>query len=153
MSYNHNYCMFCGQSLAEDNERNTPRPLCAPCREKDAQGQRLCPACRETIQKGAVMCRFCQSPLLPGAGGGVHGYAVASLVLGIFGPFFCGIPAILAIVFGFLALKEIGKSGGSMGGSGMAKWGRGLGIAWLTIALLIMLFAFAGGVLSGLSGQ
>lgn len=150
MAYNHNYCMFCGQALPEGSEvRNSPRPLCAPCQERDAQGQRLCPACRESIQVGASLCRFCQTQLLPGAGGGVTGYAVASLVAGIFGPFLCGVPAILAIVFGFLALKEIRASSGTVGGSGMAKWGRGLGFGWLALGVLLVLFSVVAGALSG----
>jgi len=158
MAYNHSFCMFCGQTLPEGSPaRNTPRPLCDPCQQRDTQGQRLCPACKETIQVGATLCRFCQSPLVPGAGGAPGGnvstYAVGSLVAGIFGPFFCGIPAILAIVFGFLALKEIRASDGAVGGSGIAKWGRGLGIAWLVLGFVFVVLAFLNGFLAGTGGQ
>jgi hypothetical protein len=149
--------MFCGQTLEEGSPaRNSPRPLCPTCQERSAQGQRLCPACRETVQAGAALCHFCQTPLLPGAAGEaapVSPYAVASLASGIFGMFFCGIPAILAIIFGSIALKEIRKSGGATGGTGMAKWGRGLGIAWLTVIFLVMALSFLGGFLSAGGGH
>jgi len=155
MAYNHSFCMLCGQALPEGSPaRTTPRPLCDPCQQRDSQGQRLCPACKETIQAGAAVCPRCQSSLVPGAGGGgVNGYAVASLVAGICGPFFCGIPAILAIVFGFLALKEIRNSGDTLGGAGLAKWGRGLGIAWLVLGFVFVVLAFLSGFLAGSGGQ
>lgn len=149
MAFNHSYCMFCGQALLEGSEaKNSPRPLCTPCQQRDAQGQRFCPACRETIQVGATLCRFCGVALGPSSGGGVSTYAVMSLVAGIFGPFFCALPAILAVVFGFLALREIRASNGTLGGAGMAQWGRGLGIGWITLIALAVLLSLAAGFMS-----
>lgn len=72
------------------------------------------------------------------------GYAVASLVCGLVGFLFCGIPAILAIVFGTVSLGRIKQDPG-LDGSGMAVAGRILGIVWVALFLLLMI-AFAIGV-------
>jgi Domain of unknown function (DUF4190) len=53
------------------------------------------------------------------------GFAVASLVLGIV--WVCGIGAILALIFGYVALGQIKRSQGSMSGRGMAIAGVVLG--------------------------
>ena len=64
------------------------------------------------------------------AAGGSNGFSVASLVLGIIGiPSACAmIPPVLAIVFGIVALSQIGKSGQQGGGKGMAIAGIILGV-------------------------
>jgi hypothetical protein len=56
------------------------------------------------------------------------GYAIASLVCGIVG-FFCIIPAIVAIVLGFMSLNRI-KQDPALGGRGMAIAGIVLGFVW-----------------------
>ncbi|MGH2719497.1 MAG: DUF4190 domain-containing protein [Actinomycetota bacterium] len=75
-----------------------------------------------------------------------NGMALASLILGIVAIIanVIFIPSILAIIFGSRAMKNIAASGGAMGGAGMAKAGRILGIIGLIITLgVIILFAVA----------
>jgi hypothetical protein len=63
----------------------------------------------------------------------VNGFAVTSLVLGLF--FWCGtIPGILAVIFGYIALGRIARSEGREKGRGLAIAGIVLG--WISIALL-----------------
>ena len=69
-----------------------------------------------------------------------NGLAVASLVLGIIWVF--GLGAILAVIFGFVARRQIRQSGGHQGGDGMALAGIILGfIGTLGLILWIALFA------------
>jgi hypothetical protein len=66
----------------------------------------------------------------------VNGFAVTSLVLGLF--FWCGtIPGILAVIFGYVALGRIARSEGREKGRGLAIAGIVLG--WISIALLAAL--------------
>jgi hypothetical protein len=64
------------------------------------------------------------------------GMAIASLVLGVFG--FCGITAILGIVFGIAARVKINKSGGRLKGGGLAIAGIVVSGFMLLVSLLIM---------------
>ena len=59
-----------------------------------------------------------------------NGLAIASLCCGIVGCFY-GVPAILAIVFGFIARSQIRRQ--PQEGSGMALAGIILGITWLVV--------------------
>jgi len=63
------------------------------------------------------------------------GAAIAALVCGIAG-FFCVIPAILAIILGYSSKKRIDRSGGLLGGRGMAQAGIVLGIVTLVLGVL-----------------
>ncbi|MEV0848369.1 DUF4190 domain-containing protein [Streptomyces sp. NPDC049954] len=66
------------------------------------------------------------------ARGNAGGMAIASLVLGIVGLFFLGIIlGILAIVFGYLALKQASRNG-------MAKAGLILGVVDVVFAVVMM---------------
>jgi Domain of unknown function (DUF4190) len=72
-----------------------------------------------------------------------NGLAIASLVLGIAQIFICIIGAILALVFGYIARRQIDESGGTQGGRGMAiagiilGWvGIGLGIAYVVVIII-----------------
>jgi hypothetical protein len=74
---------------------------------------------------------------------GTNGLAVASLVLGIAQIFICIIGGVLALVFGYIARRQIDESGGTQGGRGMAVagiilgWiGIGLGIAYIVIVII-----------------
>jgi hypothetical protein len=71
------------------------------------------------------------------------GRATASLVLGIVGilvfPVVC---STLAIIFGALALRDMGDDPG-VSGRRMAWWGLGLGIAGLVIGLALIAYRFA----------
>ena len=59
-----------------------------------------------------------------------NGLAIASMICGIVGCFY-GIPAILAIVFGFIARSQIRKN--PQEGSGMALAGIILGFVWIVV--------------------
>ncbi len=74
-----------------------------------------------------------------------NGLAIASMVLGIAG--FCGVGAILAFIFGLVALSQIKNSNGRMGGRGMAITGVVLGSIWLALVLLYVIVVI--GVLAG----
>jgi hypothetical protein len=67
------------------------------------------------------------------------GMAIASLVLGLVWGY--GVTSILAIIFGFVAKKNIRESGGWQTGNGMATAGIVLGIVGLGIVLLIIIAA------------
>lgn len=67
-----------------------------------------------------------------------NGLAVASLVCSCAG-FVLFVPAVLGIVFGFVARSQIQRSGGTQGGDGLAIAGIFVGFAW--IALIVILVA------------
>jgi hypothetical protein len=78
----------------------------------------------------------------PPVGQATNGLAIASLVLGIVWVF--GISSILAVIFGFVARKQIRQSGGRQGGGGMAIAGIVLGfvgiaglILWVILAVVV----------------
>jgi hypothetical protein len=48
------------------------------------------------------------------------GLAISSLVLGILGPFSCGLTAIIGLILGIIGLVKIGNSRGRLGGKGLA---------------------------------
>jgi hypothetical protein len=62
-----------------------------------------------------------------------NGFAIASMVLGIIWIYWVG--SILALVFGYIAKKQIRQSNGGEGGSGMATAGIVLG--WIGVATLV----------------
>lgn len=79
------------------------------------------------------------------------GLAIASLIMGLLTlPFgwMLGLPAILAIVFGRRAKRDIAVSGGALGGRGMATAGQILGVLailpYLVILALIIVGALVG---------
>lgn len=68
-----------------------------------------------------------------GAVGGPSGMAIASLLMAVL--WFAGIGAVLALVFGYRARREIRDSAGRKTGSGLATTGIVLG--WVGIAILV----------------
>ena len=66
-----------------------------------------------------------------------NGMAIAALCCGIAG-FLCIIPAILGIIFGFVAKNQIRDSGYTQRGDGMATWGIVLGIVWIALTILLV---------------
>jgi hypothetical protein len=68
--------------------------------------------------------------------------AVASLVLGILGLYL--ITAILALVFGYMAKREIDQSGGKQVGRGMAVAGITLGWVWIGVLVVVLVLSAAG---------
>lgn len=77
-------------------------------------------------------------PAYPPATQTTNGLAIASLVLGIVWVF--GIGAILAVIFGFVARKQISESGGRQGGGGMALAGIILGFVGIAGLILWIVF-------------
>src|ERR1700722_7099921 len=83
-------------------------------------------------------------PYLPGSPYGSFGpsvqktnrLAVASLVCSVGGLPLWGIPAILGVVFGFVARAQIGQSNGTQKGEGLALWG-------IIVGFLVLFFALA----------
>jgi hypothetical protein len=67
--------------------------------------------------------------------------AIASLVCSCAGIFLIGIPAVLGIIFGFVARSQIRRSHGAQGGGGMAMAGIIVGFA--VVALVIVVLAIA----------
>src|SRR2546425_9901827 len=80
----------------------------------------------------------------------IEGIAIASLVLGILSPIgasFYGLPGVLlgsaAVFLGLRARGRIKKSGGVLGGGGIALVGWILGICGIVVGVLWGLFLFA----------
>ncbi len=68
-----------------------------------------------------------------------NGMAIASLVFGVFWMF--GLGSVLAVIFGFIAKKQIEESDGTQGGQGLAIAGLVLGffgVAMFVIAIIAL---------------
>jgi hypothetical protein len=65
-----------------------------------------------------------------------NGLAVASLVCSCAG-FVVLIPAVLGIIFGFIARSQIRRSGGTQGGDGLATAGIIVGFAWIAFFVIL----------------
>lgn len=68
-----------------------------------------------------------------------NGFAIASLVLGIIWVYWIG--SILALVFGYVGMGQIDRSGGRQGGRGLAIAGIVLG--WIGVGFLLLIMAFS----------
>lgn len=76
----------------------------------------------------------------PPPGGSTNGFAIASMVLGIVWVYWVG--SVLALIFGYVALRQIKRSNGWQQGRGMAIAGVVLGwIGMATLVLMITLYA------------
>ncbi len=127
-----------------------------------------CPNCNYSNQDFDTVCNNCGSPLNPvnepgtygmnpyGTGNPpmpvkTNGMAIASMVLGIVAvPLLCCwfigvVPAVLAIIFGFLAKNNIKSSYGAEKGDGMAIAGIVLGFVAIGFSLIVLAFYAAGG--------
>lgn len=118
----------------------------------DETGTKTCPACAEDIKSAAQVCRYCGYDFTAGLASNqsrqvavtaprTNGMAIASMVLGIV--WIYGIGAILALIFGYKARREIDGSGGSQTGRGMATAGIVLGWVGIGGLLLILIATFA----------
>jgi hypothetical protein len=85
-----------------------------------------------------------QSPYgVPLVSRGTNGMAVASLVCGCAG-FLFFVPAILAVIFGFVARSQIRQGNGAQGGDGLAVAGIVVGFAWIALfAIILIVSAFS----------
>jgi hypothetical protein len=72
-------------------------------------------------------------------GRSTNGLAIASMVLGIIWVYWLG--SVLALIFGFIALNQIGKR--NEGGRGMAIAGIVLGFIGLGVLILVIILAVA----------
>lgn len=113
-------------------------------RTSDGKQAIRCPRCAGVSAISANNCKACGMPFtMEGttleAAGSSNGFAVASLVLGIIGiPAACAvIPPVLAVIFGLIALSQIGKAGES-GGKGMAIAGTILGVIGCALSMLMI---------------
>jgi len=67
-----------------------------------------------------------------------NGMAIASLVCSLVAILLGGIPAILGIIFGFVARSQIRKSNGSQKGDGMALSGIIIGFVFVALGLILV---------------
>ena len=67
-----------------------------------------------------------------------NGFAVASLVLGLVGFLLCGVPSILAVIFGGIALSQIKKRPEEFTGRGLAIAGLILGIVMMVLVAVLL---------------
>jgi hypothetical protein len=114
-----------------------------------------CPACGEEVRAEALICRFCRydfrTSTIPPANPyqpvyierRTNGYAIASLVLGIVNML---VGSVLALVFGYKAIREIDESHGTQTGRGLALagvvlgWiGLVMGVIWLILFFMVFL--------------
>ncbi|HXW35460.1 MAG TPA: DUF4190 domain-containing protein, partial [Acidimicrobiales bacterium] len=72
-----------------------------------------------------------------------NGFAIASLVLSCCSiiPFFLAIPAVLGVIFGFVARKQIRESNGWQHGDGLATAGIIVGFIFVAIAILLVVIS------------
>lgn len=116
-----------------------------------SEGTKVCPECGETIQAQAFVCRFCGFDYRVGGRQtpkATNGMAVASMVLGIVWIYWIG--SILALVFGYMARKQIDESSGTQTGRGMAIAGIVLGwvgVGTLAVFLIILMIGAGTGSL------
>lgn len=116
----------------------------------------FCSRCGTALAEGAYFCPKCGADNSAGAVGGTgmppigevvgpqqtSGLAIASLVCGLF--FFLFLPAILAVIFGHIALGQIKHSAGRLKGKGLAIAGLVLGymeVAMIPVILIIAAIA------------
>jgi len=102
--------------------------------------EKQCPACVEPIRAEALVCWHCGFDLRtgtsPARAASTNGFAIASLILGVIP--FLGVGAIVAVVFGHLALGQIRRSNGSESGRGFAIAGLILGYTWIVVYVILV---------------
>lgn len=95
-----------------------------------------CASCSAELRSEWKFCVFCGTPAIPGAvrptdpgPAPVNGVAVFSIVL-------AAILSPLALVFGHIALRQIGQSGER--GGALARIAIGFGYVWLVLVALVV---------------
>jgi hypothetical protein len=77
-------------------------------------------------------------PVFTGPMRRTNGFAIASIVTGVLWMWWLG--SVLAVVFGHVALRQIGASGGRQGGRGLAIAGLALGYLGILVAACAVVF-------------
>jgi len=115
-----------------------------------------CTRCGKEQTEGSRFCSSCGRPLVPVAAAPrateTSGKAIASLVLGILGVT-CLPTAIAGLILGILALSDIGKSGGKLGGRGLAIAGTVISLVPLLSLLLALVAILVIVILTVLGGH
>ncbi len=109
---------------------------CSKCGAQNPEGISICQSCGVPLAIAAPVSPAVVSA--PPSTKESSGLAVAALVLGILG-FFTGITAILAIIFGAVAMGQTKKNPG-LGGRGMAVAGLVMGIVVVAFGLVFLAF-------------
>jgi Domain of unknown function (DUF4190) len=117
--------------------------ICSLCAAENPIDGRYCLKCGALLQGQRGMPRPAhdfEAANAPYTGpGGTSGKAIGSMVCGLV--FFFFPSSIVAIILGHWALAEIRRSGGRLGGTGMAKTGLALGYAGITIVPILIVAA------------
>ena len=110
--------------------------LCAGCGNSITADDKFCRVCGRQPSAGSAVT----APLpAPAVGSETSGKAIVSLICGLL--FFVPFLFVAAIVFGHLALSEIGKSAGRLKGQGIAMAGLVLGYLWIAGIPIILIIA------------
>jgi hypothetical protein len=124
--------------------------FCPKCGAQNPEGSHYCQGCGAALavapQAPPTIIAYPPLSAPPQEVKRTSGMAVAALVMGILG-FIFGLPAVLAIIFGGIALSETGKNP-NIGGRGMAVAGLILGIIVLVGGLLTLVLVVILAVIS-----
>jgi hypothetical protein len=107
----------------------------------------LCPRCGKENPEEQTVCSACGAPLsqtgqwAPGPRR-TSGLAIASLVVGIVGLLMLGVPALVGLPLGIVALVQINRSQGRLSGKGLAIGGICLGGCSLLLVPLVAAMVF-----------
>lgn len=132
---------------AEARKRTSALPAVEtmPVATGAGDGTKRCPDCAEEVQGAARVCRHCGYSFVSARSGGTtsgtSGFAVAALVFGLV--WLGGAGALLAVVFGHMAKRDIRESNGSVSGSGMATAGLVLGYVGIAVLVLMVVVLLA----------
>jgi hypothetical protein len=77
--------------------------------------------------------------------------AIASLVCAC--GFLLTLPAVLGVIFGFVARSQIRRSGGTQGGDGLAIAGIIVGFAWIAFIVILAIIDTANNNTNGVVGK